>query len=305
MFIEAIATYIPETVISFENFCESIQLPHAQTKIFSRYHGLNKIPYAKDISYYDLIEKSIRPLLKSIDLTRLKYIVHACVNPIWPLGHAVLANLQEKLGLLYTEIFSVHIHECTSTINAFNILDSLLEQENEDSYAILIASDVEFFPMRGLPRIPVAGDAAAAILVSKRKGHHRLVATNVSSNPQFVNGTWKTEEEEKFYQKMFLSMVEFNFKQCLHKAGLKVDSIQCVLPVNSSVSALSVLAKQLGFVGDRFYTKNIAKTAHCFGADVIINLESALSENLIKKGDYYMMFLIGQSGSFGTAIFQY
>jgi 3-oxoacyl-[acyl-carrier-protein] synthase-3 len=66
-----------------------------------------------------------------------------------------------------------------------------------------------------------------------------------------------------------------------------------------------MLAKYMDIDSKKFFTENVAKTAHCFGADVFLNLESAISAKVFKKGDYYMMFLIGVSGSFGTAILQY
>jgi 3-oxoacyl-[acyl-carrier-protein] synthase III len=305
MYIKDIASFVPNTLIPIEEYCAKINLPANQVQVLKRYHGLRQIPVAEGLTYFDLMYQPVRELLDRNDPRKVKYIIHVCVNPAWPFAHTAIAKLKEKTELWDAQCFSVSIHECASTVEALRVAHLLLRDEDEDNHAIIVASDWDFRPDRGIPNIPVTGDGGAALLLTTSPGEHRLLGAETTHNIEFANGIWMDKKEDIEYQKKFFSMVETNINRTLAQAHLNIQDLKLIVPLNSSLTSLWMLAKQLGINRDIFFTKNIGEMTHIFGADVIINLQRAVRESALQKGDYYLMFLIGASGSFGTAAFQY
>jgi 3-oxoacyl-[acyl-carrier-protein] synthase III len=304
-FIKDMASFVPSTRISIEEYCARIPLPANQVQVLRRYHGIRQIAVSGSLGYFDLMYEPVRQVIGRNDISKVKYLIHVCVSPAWPFVHSAMARLKEETGLLDAQCFSIGIHECASTIEAFHVASLLLQGEDEDKEALVVVSDWEVRPNRNLPHLPVCGDGGAAILFSRSPGDHRYLGGETTANVAFASGIWRDAKEDIEYQKKFFSMVEANIQLTLDRARLKLQDIRLVVPLNSSTTSLWMLAKHFGLSPDVFFTKNIGETAHIFGADVIINLERALQEGDLKKGDYYLMFLIGASGAFGSAAFQY
>lgn len=305
MYIQDVASFLPETRVPIEEYGAQINLAPAQIQVLMRYHGLRKVPVVTDMSYQELTFSPVRKLRARADFSQVRYVIHVCVNPAWPFAHVALGALKEELELWDAQFFSVGMHECASTIEALHLARILLKDEGKEAQALIVASDWDFRATRGLPGIPVCGDGSAAMLVGNKRGDHELLGATNTSNIEFASGIWKSPKEEIDYQKRFFEMVEKNIQLTLAASALTIADIKLVLPLNSSLTSLWMLARHLGMNRETFYTKNLQEMTHIFGADVMINLESALKEGALKKGDPYLMFLIGASGSFGSAAFRY
>lgn len=306
--IEDSAYFIPETKFVVVNELERFNISSAQAKVFSKIYGLSEIPYAKDLSVIDLIEKPIKALLSRLKACdHVKFIIHAhTAKVITSFGGSVIRTIKDRLNLKNITVFGTSMNNCASTLNAFEMADALLQHEDEHAKAIIVTGEMAFTPtVQVIPNTSITGDAAAAVLVSSKEQSNQVIAMDINTFGKYSAGIWLTDEESSDFEKDYVPLLAATINNAVAKAEISLSDLKMIIPHNVNLISWSKLAKYIDYPLSSIYLANVSKYGHCFGADILINYTDIQNKKLFKKGDYYLMATVGLGATFAAAVLQY
>jgi 3-oxoacyl-[acyl-carrier-protein] synthase-3 len=304
--IAAVEHFIPETYVTIEEQYTNYGLTAAETKVFTRFYGINKIP-ASAMSMQEMLVKVARPLLKNIDVKKIQFVIIARTAPVTtPIGKTLNHSVCAELGLSHTLNFTLAMNKCVSTLRAFEVAEKLLAT-TKDSYALLLTGETVFtLHNRVLPNITVAGDAAAACLLTSDSGkNHHLHSLATEIHGQYAKGSWMPIAQVREFGGIFNESMQSVIEGAMAKAGINWQQLKLILPHNVNLPCWRGFAKYSGIPLSKIYLNNVANSSHCFNSDLLINLSTALQQKALEKGDYYLMATVGVGAMFGAAVFQY
>lgn len=122
------------------------------------------------------------------------------------------------------------------------------------------------------PSVTVLSDAACSCVVSgtrPREGFE-LLSTAFHANPSVWNIDLSTQLLEYF--KSIVQGVKRVSAEALTRADLRADDVQHAVVNNYNLSVVRTFASQMGFTLSQVYLKNLARFAHSFASDGLINL---------------------------------
>ncbi|NNM58234.1 MAG: hypothetical protein HKM04_00245 [Legionellales bacterium] len=307
--IERSAYFVPDTRFVVQTDLARFNINAAQAKVFTKIYGLNQIPYAKDISVTDLIEKSVSKLFVDGTVRKqdIKFIIHAhTAKVITRFGQSVIREVKSRLGLLSATAFGTSLNNCASTLNAFEMAAMLLTCQDKTAKAIIVTGEMAFTPtVQVIPNTSITGDAAAAVVVSLNDHNNKLLALEINTYGKYSRGIWLSEEESKDFEKRYVPLLGETINKVVEKTGLSLSDIKMILPHNVNLISWAKLAKHIDYPLANIYLENISKYGHCFGADILINFTDVQSRQLLNKGDYYLMVTVGLGATFAAAVFKY
>jgi 3-oxoacyl-[acyl-carrier-protein] synthase-3 len=307
--IDDVSYFVPQQRFDVEASRERFSLSKMEAKVFATFYGLQKIPYAGDMSMVSLICKSIEQLLKKNNVERrnIKYIIHChTATVITSFGRSVIREAQQALGLESALCFGTSMNNCASTLNALEMAEMLLQNHDKHARAILVTGERAFTPtVQVIPNSSITGDASAAALLGLNGKKHRMLSLQMSAAGEFHKGIWSSPSESKKFEMAYVPKLTKTINEAISKAGLTLNDIALIVPHNVNVISWLNYANESGFPYKKIFLSNVKKYAHCFGSDIFINLSDAVSKNRISPGDYYVMATVGIGATFGACIFQY
>lgn len=307
--LEHVSYYLPERKLNVEENLKYFNLTATQAKVYSKIYGLQQIPYAQDLPIVDFIKKPIIKLIDetNINIKNIKYLIHShTAKVIASFGRSVVREVKQDLHLAQTIAFGTSMNNCASTLNAFEIAGMLLSEENENAKAIVVTGEMAFTPtVQVIPNTSITGDAAAAALISKNNFNSRLLSLEMMTDGRFSKGVWLNSEENKLFENIYVPSLAKTILKAIKKAGLFLSDIKMIIPHNVNLISWANTAKALNYDIKKIYLNNVKKTAHCFGADILINYRDAVDANCLKKNDYFLMATVGLGATFAAAVFQY
>ena len=283
------------------------QLSKPMLSVYSMIYGLKTIPVLEQGDLQSFITIPLKKLLDYChDKTKIKYLIFVHTTAILhPFGYSLLTILKEKYKLNSAILFEMTMQKCASYFKALEILTVLLKN-NPDYYAIVITGEVAFTPLlRVVPGSSIVGDAATASLLSCDGFDNQMLSISNHLMSGYAKGIYLSDSEIKTFDSKFIqSMLEI-ICDALNKAKITLDKINLILPHNVNLPTWRKIAIALNFSIEKIYLDNIPKYGHTFCSDHIINLHSALLENRLKKGDYYLMTGCGMGFYLAAAVFIY
>lgn len=307
--IEQVSYYIPPKKLIVEENLSRFNLTAPQAKVFSKFYGLQQIPFADGMPIVDFIKKPIIKLIEetNININQIKYLIHShTAKVITSFGRSVVNEVKNALNFKYAMAFGTSMNNCASTLNAFEIAGMLLSQGNKDDKAIVVNGEMAFTPtVQVIPNTSITGDAAAAALISLSGKKMNLISLEIMTDGRFAKGVWLEDKERKLFEKVYVPLLSKTILSAVNKANLTLSDIKMIIPHNVNLISWANTAKQLNYDINKIYLKNVKRYAHCFGADILINYRDAFDEQNFKKGDYFLMATVGLGATFAAAIFQY
>jgi len=174
------------------------------------------------------------------------------------------------------------------------------------------------------------GDGGGAVVI--RKNHLRLqpVASEVVSKGEY-NDLWgipagglslpassetlsqdlhiykciDPERARHEFKEIYIPMMVEVVSGALKKAGIKPDEVAFFSMVNANLKVQELLLSQLGIPMERSSEKYLQKFGHFGSQDIFFNLDLAVREEKISKGDYIVMLTTGIGFSWGCAVIKY
>ena len=190
-------------------------------------------------------------------------------------------------------------------MRAFEVSRHLLKHANQDAMALIVTGESVFTNQnRIIPNISITGDGAAAALVTLNGHGHKLISSSTLTLGKYAEGMWMDHTTLAEFGQLFESTMLKVAVKTLEKANLRWQDIALILPHNVNVSCWKGFAHYAKLPIEKIYLENIAETSHCFNADLLVNCDSALKKQRLKKGDYYMMATVAVGAVFGVNVFQ-
>lgn len=142
-----------------------------------------------------------------------------------------------------------------------------------------------------------AGGILADYLASEGQYGHlmQVIADNqrhpLKNHPATMKMPYVVMQGKELFKIAVNSMAEA-VKIVVHKAGLKISDIRCVVPHQANDRIISAVAKKLGIDKDKIFV-NIDRYGNMSAASIAVALSEAVEEGRIKKGDYVVLVAFG------------
>lgn len=305
--IEKISSYIPTTRFSLGTLLKEAGLSKEMLSVFSLVYGLRTIPIAIGKTHNFLINMAVSQLfLQSNFIPGIDYIIYVHTTPVLtPYGFRDFDFLKHIPSLRHACFFSMSQYKCTSFFKAIEIAKKVLTLDFNKKVLIL-TGEIAYTPgLRVVPRTTVVGDAATATLLSYGGNNHELLSVVTHFLSGYSAGIYLSHDDWVAFDAVFIDMMVKVVNMALEKALLTINKIKLILPHNVNMPTWKKIAAALLVPFNTVYSDNIPKFSHCFCSDHIINLESAIAEKRLEKGDYYLMAACGMGFYFSAAVFRY
>lgn len=304
LYIKDQSCYIPENSYDVVTDGESFGLDSKKITVYSRFYGLKKVPYEKDLTIAQMAIKAITPLINKP--SEIDFIVHAHTAPVVTcFSESIVRNVRNHFNLMRADYFATTMQKCVSSIKAIEMMNELFDEEQEQN-AIIFAAEKYFTPeYRVMTNISITADAASGILVSNKTGHSKLVSLFTTVFGQYAKGIWLDASELSEFGSHFIMYMGDSIDVALERAGIGKKDLKLVLPHNVNIACWKNFSSYYQYPLNQIYLKNVSRCAHCYNSDLFINLDSVLSEKRLQRGDYYLMATLAVNAVFGVAVFQY
>lgn len=305
----ATSYFIPNTQFDILESFQRFSLSKSQAKIFATFYGIKFIPIAEGMSMSEFVKRPVEMLLKQtkIDIANIKYIIHAhTATAITQFGKSIVNTVCDQLELDHVISFGTSLHNCASTLIAYEVAAKLLTQHDAQSRAIVITADRAFTPtMQIIPNTSITGDASAATMIGLNGQHDRMIHLEIQMAGEFYQGIWLNEEDQRKFAALYIPFFSKTIMQAVYKANISLSQVKLILPHNVNIISWQAVAKNINFPVEKIYLENVSQYAHCFGADIVINFTDAKKSRLLVPGDYYIMATVGLNATFAAAVFQH
>ena len=271
--LAAVATWVPEQVITIEDLSDYLGLTLAQTKVLTRVHGLREVRMSPGRMLTDsLHEVAARALQAVSDRKRVRYVIHAhTLQDVAPSTVNVVHEVCRRLGLDQASAFSITQQNCASGLLSVDVAAALLDGE-PDGLALLLLGEKPFTPLAQLiPGTTVMGEAAAACLLAPGGTRDRMLSYCSRTHGQYSAGLklWLKLDADRraAFERGYTDTLAEVILGAVHDAGLTLDDVALILPHNVNRSSWLRVARTLGLDRERLLLDNVARLGHCFCAD--------------------------------------
>ena len=236
---------------------------------------------------------------------------------------ATAARVQHLIGA--KNAFALDINSvCSGSTFGIAMADGFI-RSGQAEYILLIAAELysRILNPKDFATFPFFGDGAGAVLL--RKGtrseggvFRSLLQTDGSGHDVIcvpAGGTQLpfsqiTNPRSTFFRmrgpevfSFALEKIPLMIKKIITDADLSLDDITCFICHQANINIIHKIAEQLNIPPDRFFI-NLDKYGNTAGASVLIALDEALDEKIIKTGDKIVTVAFGGGLSWGANLIQ-
>lgn len=308
--IESVCASIPETVLNVAEDHERLGISSSVARVFSRMYELPFCPVS-DVSEDELLLRAARGLLdrSGCEPDRVVCLIHAHTGAvIGEFARSVPVFLARRLGLKRAVAFGTCSNNCVAFFTALGMAARMLGSAEPGSRALVVVGEVaDNLELRVVQNVAIVGDAGAAALLGADGESNRLLAIAVHTHPGYAAGIWlpsdapASREFEAMYQQRLRAVID----DALAKAGGRLEDVAWIIPHNVNVWMWRRAAQFMKFPIERVFLENTQRTAHCLGADMLLNLEALIRTDRLRRGDLYLMASAGIGGVMGAAMFRH
>jgi 3-oxoacyl-[acyl-carrier-protein] synthase-3 len=303
-----ISCVIPDERPSLFDLKQRYAIDPAELMVFHRIYGLDRVPVCRE-PLLDLLSATAAQVMDqaAVRPEHVRCMVHTHTSqPHVVTGEPLLARTSRRLGLAQARLWGMTTNNCASTIVALQVIDRVLSCAGDDACAILIVGDIAFTPiLQIVPHSSVTGDAAVACLLRRRGRGHRVLATRTDVYGQHARCQWQRPDEEAEFEAEYPERLARTMSLALEQAGIGWKDVRQVIPHNINTYSWKKVARSAGIPMQLIYLDQVPRIAHCFGADILLNLHLAEQDRSFRPGDYLLLATVGLGAVFAAAVIQY
>ncbi len=300
-----IGVAMPERLQNMQSATEELFLSPKDRRMYERFFGLETFPRDDKQTLNAMTDQACARLADTTGFCKseLDLIIHChTLISIGPIHKDMVLPL-DAFATGRNETFSVTMNHCATGVSVLEIVDLLLP---EAGTCLVIISDKGFHPvLREIKNTTIMGESAVAMLLGRRPGKFRYVATHIERRSQYavMSGLVGAEEEAGF-AKEYVGFVASCIDKTLARSNLTIDQVKLVLPHNVNLPSWKQITESAGATADQVYLKNIPRYGHTFNADPYLNLVDAANEGQLQTGDYVLLVSVGLGATASCAILQ-
>ncbi|MFJ9454103.1 ketoacyl-ACP synthase III family protein [Kitasatospora sp. NPDC101447] len=332
VFIEGIGIYLPEK----KNAATAVDEGVYSAEDFAA-NEIDEVPIAGDMAPVDMAVHAVRHAFdrSGADPADVSFVLYATGFHQGPNGWSPASYIQRNTIGGSAPAVELRGH-CTGLFSAMQLAVGQLRAAPENASVLVVGSDNFSGPLvdrwshlNGM----VLGDAAVAVLLSKRPGFARLRSVGVQAVPQLEElhrsgvPIWPPTDLSAQTMDLRARSVHFvehsplakelkdllvNGQQELNDrtvadAGLgSMSEISWIGHINASRAVVAErLLPLFGFTEERSTYRLGRDLGHVGTGDQVICLDRLIEQQLIKPGETYLMAGVGPGLQFGTAVLEY
>ena len=139
----------------------------------------------------------------------------------------------------------------------------------------------------------IVGDALGIVVISKDESDIELIDVNSKSSGIISYNILNNVNQEIDVITVIKKGVE-TVKELLERNKISILKIAAFIPQNINYNIYTnIYAKFLGIPKERMFLENIPKGGHLGDIDIIRNLKDFKEKNILKKGDYIVLYGLG------------
>ena len=300
-----IAVAMPDRLQSMQDASEELLLSAKDRRMYQRFFGLETFPRDAGQTLNAMTEDACAALAEKIAFTKhdldMVFYCHTLMSvvPIHP--DVVLPVAQFATDR--NETFSLTMNHCATAVSALEMIDLLLP---DDGTALLLIGDKGFHRvLREIPNTTIMGESAVAMLLGRRPGRFRHIATQTERRGRYsvMTGLVGASEEAGF-AKEYVGFVAECIGKALARAGVGIGAVRLILPHNVNLPSWEQIGGLCGARRDQVYLKNVPRLGHMFNADPYLNLVDAMDEGRLAAGDLVLLVSVGLGATASCAVLQ-
>jgi 3-oxoacyl-[acyl-carrier-protein] synthase-3 len=146
------------------------------------------------------------------------------------------------------------------------------------------------------------GDAAIAMLITRRAARHRVMACISQTYSLTFAGENSPPEDIARFRQENPHRIRMAVQQALAEAGMQLGDVSYIIPHTPYTLIWDVTAELLRFPRERILTDYLSETGHLNSNDVFVHFERALREGKISSGQIVVLISPGFGGTRGCTI---
>lgn len=300
-----IGTAMPARLQSMDDASAELLLAPRDRRMYERFFGLRTFARDAGQTLNAMTEDALAALAEKVpfapaDLDMVVYC-HTLMSVV-PIHEDValpFAPFVPPAG----EAFSLTMNHCATAVSALEFLDLLLPAEG---IALLLIGDKGFHRvLREIPNTTIMGECAVAMLVGRRPGRFRHVATHTERRGRYavMTGLVGAREAEGFSRE-YVGFVGACIDAALDRAGIGIEAVRLVLPHNVNLPSWDLIAADCGARREQVYLTNVPRFGHMFNADPFLNLTHAIEEGRVSPGDLVLLVSVGLGATASCSILE-
>lgn len=302
--LQKVGTFVPDTRASIARLADRLGLSTAQIRVHTKFFGQDEVAVAGDRDLVGMLVPAGERALRGADRDAVRYLVYAhTMSYVAPVGHRVLDRVRAGLGLRGATAFALSQQHCASPLYAVRLAEHLRREAGPGATVLVMTGEKAVSPRsRLIPGTTVLGDATAAYLYGDGPDGDEVLAVGIRTLGRFHECGDCPPELLAEYVRIYGDAVVGVMRDALDDAGLGFPDVDLVLPHNVNTYSWRKIALRSGIPLDRIYLDNVATVGHCFGADPLINLESARKAGRVRPGDLVLLVSAGLGATFATIV---
>jgi 3-oxoacyl-[acyl-carrier-protein] synthase-3 len=307
--LDRVEAFTPRRSWTIDEVAEESGLSRHQARMFRRIRGMETVRSDPDLTLLDLLAAPAETLLATMsDVDIIRYLVYSHTFPdLTPSYVNAPEVLRDRLGLRKADAFAVAQQACASGLAAIDVAGELLRADGDPSAKALVLTGEK--PFTGLTQylvqVSIMGEASSACLVGLDGGGSRVISYANRTEGEFAAGFRMTPDTQRRFGESYNDYLLDQMESALSQAGLTMSDIAMVVPHNVNLSSWLKLCTRIGFDRRRVFLDNLAEFGHCYCSDPFLNLVSMREQNLLTKGELYMLTSVGVGSTYAAMVIEY
>lgn len=308
--IQGIGTYVPEKRVHLKQLANTLQLSDSELDLLLNTHHLSKIAVEDEKNAEEMLIAAIENLLlahEDVDPADVGLILFThTILQFSPFISDPFLHIKDRFGFCNAQSMSISNLNCSAMDFLLSISHKWLLNNPDKKSVLLLTSDKTFVEdFRYLKESSVMGDAASAILISKTANRNTIIQSEVNVDATIFNGEASSTKEFDWFLKSVSTGIIKNLRSLLKKCDMDISDIDLILASNVNVPTWKNISKILKVPDENIYFPTLKDIGHAHNSDPILNLQYAMDENKLSKGDYFITLTAGMGGTFGCTLFQH
>ena len=307
--IEKIVTYLPEGKMSVHQFYEKMKknydysISDEEIERFIETSKYNEVVYEENLNRIELLDAFFQKLMDYYNGDEIDYILYSTDIP-----EATRDKVVYQLYYIHKYKFTNANYmtlnqQCGTQINAIAIATSLIRCKQAKRVLIVSHSFKDELRRRLLEGYGIIGDGVVGIIVSEDASQMTYVDSYTKTNGEYYDLNKTPKAGMSYFQ--YLHNGVDNINEILHRNNLLISDIKIIIPQNVSAMEWDFYAPRLKCKPDQIYLKNVSRYGHLGDADAFINLNDAINDISMEKGDYILLQSVGAGATFNSLLLRY
>jgi 3-oxoacyl-[acyl-carrier-protein] synthase III len=195
-----------------------------------------------------------------------------------------LARIADRLGLPTVDYLSVSGHGCGNLGLALRVAREALHSGARDRVLLVLADRALDGDRIMLSGLSVFSDGAASCVVTRDAGEPGGPVFKVESSATVTRVELDSASTGDRGILSIVSMAVDGVARIVQDTGYRVTDFSHVIFANYRVVSQKFLASAMGLPADRLLIGPVGEFAHCFSADILVNLDMFAAAGQIKPG---------------------